>query len=345
MWYTSVMAMRRAFTAVELLAVGLVMAVLLVAVIVVLGRSRREARQQKDSQQIRAIHKGLVLFAQSGSDSYPTPSDFDRGNTTLADDGVSSKDLPGHIMSMMIYYGFFSPEVCVSPGDANPGIQVLRKYAYSNPAGAVTPAQALWDPAFRGTPDDAPVAGASAGAPGNLSYAIMPMVGGRRSKWSNDFQQEEAVIGNRGPCYVGVGSGADLSWTLASARGAGGRSNEPVGVGSRALQVHGSAGEWRGLVMYNDNHIVFEKDPSPASTPYVFSGLPQGLRKQSDNLFVNENDVTRAACDDTLAGEAGKNTNNLLRLWSAGKQDTSKRFDNGAGVRPGPLVTIQPWFD
>jgi hypothetical protein len=252
-------------------------------------------------------------------------------------------------MSVLIYNGFFTPEVCVSPSETDPRIQVFKSYVYNNPPAAVTPAQALWDPAFRGTPDAPPVNGVGAGQPGNLSYAMMPAAGARRSMFSNTFQASEAVIGNRGPAYVAKGSGAGLSWQLAPARAAGATPDTPFGAGSSSLGIHGTPTAWKGFVSYNDNHVSFESDCR--ATPFTFSGLPKGCRSQLDNLFVNEDDATRAACSETLEGAAGKNMNNFLRLWTGGKQrehdqgwwDAWKRGESS--YRDGALASITPWYD
>jgi hypothetical protein len=171
---------------------------------------------------------------------------------------------------------------------------------------------------------------------------MMPAVGARRPIWSNDFQANEAVIGNRGPAYVAK-AGAGVSWQLAPARFAGASPDTPVGVGSLALGVHGTPAAWRGYIAYNDNHVSFETDASPLSTPFTFSGLPSGSRRQLDNLFVNENDTNRIQCSETLEGQAGMNKNNFLRLWSGGKQ---RLHDQGAsGYRDRALASITPWYD
>jgi type II secretory pathway pseudopilin PulG len=336
------MRRRRAFTLVELLIVGVIVLVLVAVVAVLLRLNRQESRRRKNELQLRGIHQGLLLFAQSGQDSYVTPSEFDKANSTLPDDGVASKDLPGHMMSMMIYNGFFSPELCVDPSESDPQIQVCTAYTYNNPSAAVSPSMALWDPSFRGTPADVPAGRDGVRGPGNLSYATMPPVGLRRAKWTNSFQATEAPIGNRGPAYVAQGAGACLSWLLAPARVKGTAPDVPVGLGSHAL-AHGAPTQWKGFIIYNDNHGVFEQDESPASTPFTFSGLPKGQRSQGDNLFVNEDDATRAPCGETLAGQAGRNSNNFLRLWSGGVQATQPT--GGSWVWPGPLDAITPWYD
>src|SRR5207302_550447 len=117
----------------------------------------------------------------------------------------------------------------------------------------------------------------------------------------------------------------------------------PIGEGSFSLRTHPQVSGWRGVVAYNDNHTAVATRPDPESLSFTFSGLPQDHRKQFDNLFVNENDVTRLPDDETLAGDAGKNTNNFLRLWSVGRQGERKAFNSFA--RPGPLSAITPWYD
>src|SRR5262245_57436403 len=148
---------RRAFTVIELVVVILVIVALLAVLLPAVGRHRYTGagpRQIKDSTQIRGIHQGLVLWAQNNRDQYPMPSELDAKDTTLLPGEGDTKDLPRHMMSILIFNGFFSPEICVSPAEANPQIKIYDKYEYSTPTAATAPNLALWDPAFRATPVD-----------------------------------------------------------------------------------------------------------------------------------------------------------------------------------------------
>src|SRR5207244_4343837 len=104
--------------------------------------------------------------------------------------------------------------------EANTGIVTrMDTYAYSNPPGALSTVNALWDPLFLAVPNTTQgVANGYAPAfndtiPGmrgtnsNSSYAHVLPFGKRRAQWSDTFTSTQAVFGNRGPSYIANDTG------------------------------------------------------------------------------------------------------------------------------------------
>ncbi len=303
---------RKGFTLIELLVVIAIIALLIGILLPALGKARAAARQLKDSTQIRGIHQGMVLWAQNNSDRYPEPGEVDRANNTLANN--APKTTPRHITSLLIFNSFFSPDICISPAEVNGQIRANTTYQYTEPqaAAAADKKLALWDPNFRAYPVEFAYAGTT-NTDGNVSYAFSPPFNGRREKWSNSFSSTEAVVGNRGPSYDANGARQHHLGSHPRPR----QRRTGIGIGSLRLQIHGGRTTWEGNIAYNDNHANFETRPDPESTPYTFNTLPAGQKTHFDNLFVNENDNTRAKDVYTLAGTAGANKNNLLLAWGA----------------------------
>jgi type II secretory pathway pseudopilin PulG len=229
---------RTGYTLADLLVVVIVLAIV-GALLLPLVRPARPigSRQFKDSTQVRGIHQGMILFAQSNQDRFPLPSQLDAAGHTLPGD-AAAKDTTANIISMLIYQGFFSPELTVSPSESNPKIRVFGKYQYGDPSGTVKPRQALWDPAF--------AADFTAGE-ANLSYAMTPMWSKERVETVTGFNSLQAVLGSRGPQIAGV-----------TYNRAGEATPRRMNAGSHTDLIHGGRDTWEGNISYGDNSVNFE---------------------------------------------------------------------------------------
>jgi len=212
--------------------------------------------------QVRGIQQAFAVWAQSNKDCYPLPSRLDISNSTVAASGME-KDTTANIMSLLVFNGFISTELLVSPLETNPAIRESDAYEFDGPKTAVIPAQALWDPALS--------ADFTSPKGGNISYAHLLPSGPRLTIWDGAtkryFLPLTAVVGDRGPLTAPMPDG-----TLA------GNSK------SNTLRFFGASRVWKGNVAFNDNHVDFLTKPN-AGTYLNAVGQPR-----DDHLFYDEPD-------------------------------------------------------
>jgi prepilin-type N-terminal cleavage/methylation domain-containing protein len=331
------------FTLRELLAVIILVAVLVAWALPVLHRARNGATQIRDAAYVREVHKSMVMWAQTNDDLFPLPSLLDQDDSTVSVDGDASlKDSTGAIYSVLIFNQLVSRETLVSPATPETDrIRVHKKYDGSKPALANHPANARWDPSFRGTPfDDTPGLSKRQRRISHTSYAHLAVAGlGRSSEWKNSLSSNFAVIGNRGPEETGGAwdpeTGLIASTTLADG---------PTGARSLTLLIHGSKTGWEGNIAYNDNHVVMEESSHPEAVQYIViqpstygaSGIE--VRRFGDGLFLDEGDssnLSGGALEDTRDG------NCYLGLFRRGPTK-AERQEHEQAVK---FIKQARWFD
>jgi prepilin-type N-terminal cleavage/methylation domain-containing protein len=290
----------RGFTLIELLVVIAIIALLVGILLPALGKARASAKQIKCGTQVRNIVQACFTFSLSNRDDYPLPSTLDKANQTLNTPATETfkKNTTGNILAMLIQQGAITPEICVSPAEANGSIKTDDGYQSTNPSAAAVPLSALWDPAFAGAPTQVTgvgVAAARTAGIGNNSYAHVIPVAGKRPRWTNSANTTDAMFGNRGPGYQGT-TFPTAGWRL-NASG-----TNPPGVDSNTLAIHGGRNSWEGNIGYNDCHVDFETRPDPTTITYRRTGTASPLTVP-DNLFVFEtDDATYNASAGTLSG-------------------------------------------
>lgn len=221
-----------------------------------LAKARASARQLKDATQIRGIGQGMIIWANSNNGKFPLPSEFDTANDTVGLNG-RAKDTTANILSIMIFNGMISPELCISAAEVNPNIKQDERYEYINPKGAVRPAKALWDPGFKAdfTKDQV----------GNNSFAHLQPSDGRLPRWADTFSSLEPIASNRAPEIEKVERKGDdaAGWTY----------DVTAKKDSLTLQIHGAKETWEGNVGFGDGHV-----------DYMTRLAPQG--RLEDNLWL-----------------------------------------------------------
>lgn len=235
-----------------------------------LAKARSAARQLKDATQIRGIQQSFIVWATNNKGMYPLPSVLDAAGKTVAG-SAASKDTTANIMSILIFGGFISAELCLSPAEANANISIDQDYAFDQPKAAVDPENALWDPAF--------AVGLTKEAPGNVSYAHLQPFSGRKKMWSDSFSATEAVVANRGPQIESIAR-TPQNTIEAKAKLA----------NSITYLIHGERDKWEGNVSFNDGHVEYLTSlvPDPASgISYINS---QDVRTP-DVFFFDETDT------------------------------------------------------
>lgn len=254
--------------------------------------AKAAAAQIKDSTHVRGMHQGMVMFAQNNGDRYPLPSVLDKAGKTVKEE-ASEKDTTSNIISILMWNGYFGPELCISPAESSDKIKVCESYQYSQPGKAVDPEQALWDPGFSADFSD--------GNTGNFSYAhAMPSASRLKIAWGNTFSASTPNIGNRGPKVVGVKALED-----------GGIEPETSGK-SKTFLIHGDPGVWEGNIAYSDNHVNFE---TKMYHPKVVYKDAKGA-EHPDVFFYNEpEDETDTNHFMGIFVRAGKTTREFKAIW------------------------------
>lgn len=334
---------RKGFTLIELLVVVSIIGLLVGILLPALGRAKKNAQQVKDAAQIKEIQRALVNYATNNKEAYPIPSRIDRynytenggqagtiaTNTTLGD---TQKNRTGAVLSILIYGGLITPEMTVTPAEADGGIRKDSDFRFGDIQGANgLPSQALWDPGYVGafcdgdnfignpsTDPNSPVDNPTSGVTqvGNNSYALPPLWAYRRSVnyWGLTYDANSPILANRGPAYiVPTTINTNTIYQLQQTPAA-------EGISSTTLLIHGDKKTWDGNLAWNDGHVSYENGPT-AATPgnlrmdYVSNSVNLSV---PDNIFMDETFESQ-----NLQSAASSRTNIYLRQWPKGISNTS----------------------
>ncbi len=262
-----------------------------------LGRRTNCSSTLKEAMQIRAIIYAAKTWTDGNKGMLPLPSSVDSADTTVSELG-RAKDTTANLHSMLIYEQSITPELVVAPLECNSNIRVKQDYEYSRPRAALSPTQALWDPAFS--------ADFKGSTPGNVSFANLQPAGSRLGIWSRQSLRDSrlggtALVSSRGPEIVGFQTDNQRARTASYAI-------------PQSMTLCDSASfraRWEGNVGFVDGHVEwFKKDFGPI--PYKTASD----RPNSDALFFDELDDPAAA--NTFLGifiRAGETPADYRAIW------------------------------
>ncbi len=289
---------RPAFTIRDLFAVLVVLILILAGGLVVAYHTvRRSAMMAYDEVQLRSVAQGLIVWAQNNTGDFPLPQQLDKDNATTAEVGAA-KNHTANIYSLLIYNGFASPNVLVSPAEVNRNIKPFEKFQFSSPSFAVNPNKALWDPAF--TVDFTK-------GVGGASYACLQPTPARYAsvKWSGETTDaSRVVLASRGPRVTGVSQrDGSLVPTV----------DNPA---SNSFRMYGDGPAWKGHFAFNDGRVdstggfVWQDEPNPPTYTTV-----QGQRRPDVPYYDEPDDATGDNSYVGLFTTAGERAKDFVGIW------------------------------
>ena len=256
---------KRGFTLIELLVVMGIIALLLAILLPALGRARANAKQVKDSTQVRGIHQGFVnLSIGDSAGMYPTPGLIDRlsvNNQSIPGRGGEdvTQNTHANLYSAAVMKRAFDTSVLVGPAETSTNVIALANYNFDvyNPVAVV---DQFWDPTFRAKLDDV----------ANVSYGTLVLTGTRKARqWRASYDARFPVIANRGPeCQSN------------------GQIDQAKYLSSKTLQIHGDDKQWEGNICFNDNHVIYDLKLQPEGVQQI--SVPPSTVLADDNIFANE---------------------------------------------------------
>ncbi len=245
---------RKGFTLIELLVVISIIALLIGILLPALAAARATARRMQSNTQLRGIHQGMVMFAQGNNENYPGLTSAGR---YIAQDSAT--------IERLIDNGYLSEDF-----DWGGGSQPAARYAllvegdYFAGDYMTSPSEAR--PAFGVDNDSIDHYDGSERA---YSYAMLEILGDdddyrnhRRTEWAETMRTRAPVLSDRALADDPDNPDMDEIYSIHTRQG---------------------SGDWRGGILWNDNHVGFETSERQDTQ------IAAGPLQENDHIF-SEND-------------------------------------------------------
>lgn len=251
---------RQGFTLIELLVVISIIALLIAILLPSLGAARRVARQIQSSTQVRGIHQGLFIYAQSAKGLYPGVDTIsDTGSEAFTDAADIARYSSGGVLAgshanarwiMLMEGDYFAPDYAISPGET----ETEKLTTFDRQAATVYTIDNYM----------------SSFALSQLNLADNSPAPGRLGEWSDTANSSSVAVSDR--MLSGVNSV----------------------VSTHASIWQDDPGKWVGSIAYNDNHTEFSDTSEVEGTGYgdIRNDLPDNLF--ADNTPGEQNSVNHA---------------------------------------------------
>ncbi|MEQ9454669.1 MAG: prepilin-type N-terminal cleavage/methylation domain-containing protein [Phycisphaeraceae bacterium] len=243
--HTAYQKQPKGFTLIELLVVISIIALLIGILLPALGAARRTARQMQSNANVRSIHTSMVTFAQGNGERFPgldtrgriIPADNTQWRVgppagTNPNANAESGGHPGTRYIFLLQGGQLSGEIIISPADTK--TTWTESNNSSNPDG-ISDANFSYAMLRLQANDVRGTAGDAAGS-------ALPKYGRIANEWRDTINTEAPVISDRNT-GTGVWGTGDQGTT---------------GTGLVKSINTTEAGDWRGSVGWNDNHVTSE---------------------------------------------------------------------------------------
>ena len=326
------MKKQNGFTLIELLVVIAIIALLLGLLLPALAKARATARQVKCGTQVQQIHKAWVTKGTDNArGTFPLPGEVNRiGKLPGRGNEDEAKNNHANLHSMCIAQQFISPQILVSPSEASGNVGVCSNYDMNK----YKPAEDVyWD---------GDLSNATVSNPGldsinplrtlkadlttlsSTSYAAMPLM----------MKNSSSRIPNRRDVQWKVGATNGSRFPIVGNRGVkNGITDNTTSdyTDSKTLLIHGASNEWEGMMVYNDDHVVFERTFTPVGMVCVLFGTPLppgdtscGTGTTAVNMGLDN--IFRADGDPLASGETDAYLAVVKKVTVTGSGTTTSPF-------------------